>query len=582
MSTMTITSASSSTTSPSGVVATTDDAPTAPVLTIDDLAITYTRGQRRTRAVGGVSLHIAPGESLAVVGESGSGKSSIARAALGLLPSSTDITGQILLNGTDLRTARPAAARQLRGTRIGYVPQDPGSSLDPVRRILDQVSEPLRIHGIGDRAEREQRALQALADAGLPDPERLGRRFPHQLSGGQRQRVLIAAAIIAKPQLIIADEPTSALDVTVQRVVLDRLQELIASAGTALLMITHDLAVAAQRTDRVLAMRGGRIIEQGSSRQVLLEPREPYTRELVAAMPGRRASRGVPAGTPHAAGAPDPSDRKPSDQNLPDLNRPNRSADAPALAGRGLSRSFGRGSAAVQALREATFTLPRGGALGIVGESGSGKTTLARILLGLEKSDAGTVELDGSPLGKRDRAFRRRVQPVFQNPHTSFDPMRTVGWSVLEPVRGLSHMRSRAQQDRLLAQLFTDVGLDPELAARRPHELSGGQLQRAAIARALSVDPEILVCDEAVSALDVTVQAKVLDLLARLRRERSLTLLLITHDLAVVEETCPDVLVMQGGRIVESGATAAVFADPQHEVTRELIAAIPDPWAALP
>lgn len=539
-------------------------------LSIRGLRVAYRRGGDLTPAVRGVDLDVAPGQSLAIVGESGSGKSTIARAVLGLLPASSELDGTVEVAGTDLRGLSAAAARRLRGTRIGYVPQDPGSSLDPVRRILDQVMEPLRIHGIGTRAEREARALEALAEAGLPDPERLARRFPHQLSGGQRQRVLIAAAIVARPRLIIADEPTSALDVTVQKVVLDRLQELVAASGAALLMITHDLAVAAQRTDRVLVMRAGEILERGPSREVLRSPRSDYGRELVAAIPGRR-STGAGAGT---TAEPDSTADLSTTVDLDSTE-----SSAPVLASRGVTRAFGRGAAAVTALADAELALAPGGALGIVGESGSGKTTLARILLGLERSDAGAVELDGAPIGRRDRSFRRRIQPVFQNPHTSFDPMRTVGWSILEPARTLGPRRPRTEREARLESLLADVGLDPALARRRPHELSGGQLQRAAIARALSVEPEVLVCDEAVSALDVTVQATVLDLLARLRRERGLALLLITHDLAVVEDVCDQVVVMQGGRVVEAGATAEVFARPRHACTRALIEAIPDPWS---
>lgn len=520
------------------------------LLAVHDLAVTYRRGRRSTRAVDGIGFSVRPGEAVALVGESGSGKSSIARALLGILGRRGEVSGRIELDGTELLGLTASRARSVRGRDVAYVPQDPGSSLDPVRRVIDQVIEPLRIHRIGDPATHRARAVAALDQAGLPGEE-ISRRWPHELSGGQRQRVLIAAAIIGEPRLIIADEPTSALDVTVQKTILDRLQLLTREHGTSLLLITHDLAVAADRTDRTIALRRGRIVDEGPSRVLLTAPTHPYTRALVDAIPGRH---GAPVAAP---GGPVEDD-----------------GAAPIIDIRGAVKEFGPRGARVRALAGVDLQVRPGRSIGVAGESGSGKTTLARVLLGFTEADAGTIEVAGRPVRRADRSLRRRAQPVFQNPHSSFDPARTVGWSLLEPVRALTRT-SRAERRALRDRLLTDVGLDPQLAARRPDELSGGQLQRVAIARALSVAPEVLVCDEAVSALDVTVQAQILRLLARLQRDRGLTLVFITHDLGVLRSLCEDVLVMKDGEVVERGRTADVFARPEHPYTRALLAAIP-------
>ncbi|UEJ84284.1 ABC transporter ATP-binding protein [Brachybacterium halotolerans subsp. kimchii] len=520
------------------------------VLRIQDLAVQYVRRGRGTTAVDGVSLQVGPGESVALVGESGSGKTTIARSVLGLLDQRARVHGTVEVAGHELLELGVRGARRLRGRDIGYVPQDPGGSLDPLKRVLDQVVEPLRIHRIGDPRQHRDRALQALRDAGLEDPRSLAGRWPHELSGGQRQRVLIAAAMVTEPALIVADEPTSALDVTVQRRILDRIGELTSSHGTSLLLITHDLAIAADRTDRTLALRAGKVVDEGPSRSLLVDPQHPYTRALVDAIPGR--SRTLEAIEPP--------------RSSPE--------DDPLVHARGIAKTFGSRREPVTALLPADLEVRPGDSIGIVGESGSGKTTLARILLGLTRPDEGDVRVAGRAVSRGDRAIRRVVQPVFQNPHSSFDPARTVGWSALEPVRALAP-RPRAARQQLLVRLFRDVGLDPMLAARRPDELSGGQLQRVAIARALSVEPQVLVCDEAVSALDVTVQAQILALLARLQHEHRLALVFITHDLGVLRQVCRDVLVMRRGEVVERGATAEVLTDPQTDYTRELIAAIP-------
>ncbi|GAA3603257.1 dipeptide ABC transporter ATP-binding protein [Agrococcus terreus] len=527
---------------------------TAPLLEVRDLRIEYRSRRSAHVAVESASLELARGEALALVGESGSGKSSIGRAVLGLQRGSTRVTGTVRLDGEDLLGMPEGRRRALRGAAIALVPQDPMAALDPLRRVGDQVAEVLRVHRLAAGAAARERALAALAEAGLPDPA-LAQRYPHQLSGGQRQRVLIAAAIVAEPRLVVADEPTSALDVTVQRTILDRLQALTAERGTGLLLITHDLAVAAERADRIAVLDRGRIVEDGRARAVVAAPAHASTRALVGSLPQLRAE-------PLVAPAPD---------------------DAPVvLRGEGLSLAFGHGPAATVALDGVDLALRRGQSLGVVGESGSGKTTLARVVLGLARPDAGRVELDGAPEPERgrSRAFRRRVQPVFQDPYSSLDPSHVVGHAILEPVRALART-GRAERRARLAELLEQVRLPSTIASRLPGELSGGQLQRVAIARALSVGPDVLVCDEAVSALDVTVQAQVLELLAELQRERGLSTLFITHDLAVLRLVCDTVAVMEAGRIVEQGPTAAVLAAPAHPRTRALLEAVPGAVAGL-
>ncbi|SNC63127.1 peptide/nickel transport system ATP-binding protein [Kytococcus aerolatus] len=525
----------------------------APLLEVRGLAVTYRRRGRSTTAVRGVDLAVERGEAVSLVGASGSGKSTVVRAALGLLGRQAEVQGSIRLAGRELSALSPAQRRRLVGTTIGYVPQDPGSSLDPLRRVLDQVREPLDVHGLGEPGRREGRALQALRDAGLGDAEAIGRRWPHQLSGGQRQRVLIAAAIVTRPALLLADEPTSALDVTVQRGILDRLQTLVAEQDMSMVVVTHDLAVAASRTERVHVLHEGALVESGPSRVVLSGGEHPATRALVESVPGRRAR------APRALAAPGPV----------------------VVQATGLTKEYRQDRGTVHALRGVGLELRAGEALGVLGESGSGKTTVARAVLGLVEPDAGRVRVDGEEVARRHREFRRTVQPVFQNPHTSFDPSRTVGWSVAEPLRALGGRLSRRGQKERVAELLGEVGLDPELAGRLPAELSGGQLQRAAIARALSVEPRVLLCDEAVSALDLAVQGQVVDLLARLCAERDLALLFITHDVAVVRELCERVVVMREGLVVEEGPTAEVLDRPREPYTRQLVDAVPVMPAAV-
>ncbi|MFJ3404955.1 dipeptide ABC transporter ATP-binding protein [Promicromonospora sp. NPDC090134] len=542
---------------PTPATAAGDAAPSGGPLRVRGLRVAYGEAE----VVHGVDLDVRPGEVVALVGESGSGKSTTAHALIGLLPDGGRVTaGEVTLGAgprsTPLTGLLPDAWRRVRGVRVGFVPQDPGTALDPVVRVGEQVAEALVVHGTPRRAARE-RAVEILGEVGLDRPRERARQYPHQLSGGMRQRVLVGIAMACEPELVIADEPTSALDVTVQRRVLDLLADLTGRAGTAVLLITHDLAVAADRADRVVVLKDGVVVEEGPAARVLGAPEHPYTRELVAAVPGRN---NVPSAAAVATTAtptgPDPEPR-------------------PALLEvRGLVKEFRLGRRErLRAVDDVSFAVPRGSAFALVGESGSGKSTTARLVLGLERPDGGAVELDGAPVGA-DRATRRRTQLVHQDPYSSLDPRFTVAAVVEEPLRA-HRVGDRAERRERVAQLLRQVHLSPDLARRRPAELSGGQRQRVAIARALALDPELLVLDEPTSALDVSVQARVLELLARLRAERGLTYLFISHDLGVVRQVADHVGVLSGGRLVETGPVGRVFDHPAHPYTAELIAAIP-------
>ncbi|WP_078856430.1 ABC transporter ATP-binding protein [Streptomyces sp. NBRC 109706] len=533
----------------------------AALLTIDDLTVAYrVRGGERT-AVRGLSLEVRAGETVAVVGESGSGKSTTAHAVNGMLPGNARIVGgRIGYRGRDVLGLSRSALRRLRGAEIALVPQDPGSSLNPTTRVGEQIAEALRIHRLAGRREAAERAVRLLAEVGIDRPETRAGQFPHELSGGMRQRVLIAIALAAEPRLLIADEPTSALDATVSRRVLDHLATLRADHGIALLLITHDLAMAAERADRIVVLRDGRLVEQGPAVELVTDPQHPYTRELLANTPSLRGRRLV---RPREAG--------------------NESAAAPLLRARNLVKTFGRDAdgTRLRAVDDVGFDVPRGRTLGVLGESGSGKTTTARILLGLERPDSGSVLLDGTEittLGSAGlRAVRRRLGIVQQNPYASLDPRFTVRRTVAEPLRAHRIGDAREREERV-AEMLAAVALPPELADRRPRELSGGQRQRVAIARALVLRPEVVVCDEPVSALDVTVQAQILDLLTRLQRELGVAYVFISHDLAVVRQISDEVLVMRHGSVLEHGPTEDVFAAPSHPYTRELLASVAAPF----
>lgn len=492
-----------------------------PVVEVQGLRITI----EGVPVVDGVSLTVAPGECVAIVGESGAGKSLTARALLGLAPRrATVASGAMRIDGTDVRGLDERAWRRIRGARVALVAQDALVALDPLQRIGSEIAEPLRLHARAGGALRE-RVLALLRRVWMPEPERRMRQYPHELSGGLRQRALIASALAAGPAALIADEPTTALDATVQAKILDLLRE-ITDAGTAVLFISHDFAAVRLLADRVLVMRDGAIVEEGAVAEVLEAPQHPYTRQLIAAT----------------------------------LHEPREAADAggePVASVERVSVAF----AGVPAVVDASFDVCQGTTLGIVGESGSGKTTLARVLLGVQAPDTGSIRWNGA----------HRVQFVHQNPLGAFDPRWSVGRSLHEALAAGGV--PRAERRKRVSALLAEVDLDPSLARRRPSELSGGQRQRAAIARALAADPDVLVLDEPVSALDPSVRERVLRLLDRLQRERRLTMVFVSHDLDVVGAIADDVLVMQGGRIVERGAVAEVFAAPQHPFTRELLAA---------
>ena len=529
------------------------------VLTASDLRISY--GGREV--VHGVSFEIGEGETLALVGESGSGKSTTAHALLGLLPAGGRVDGgTVVLGDLDISGWSDRALRGIRGAEIGLVPQDPTTSLDPVRPVGKQVEEILRLHGHRDRRSRRARAIELLDRVGIDDPDLRARQYPHELSGGMRQRVLIATAIALRPRLLIADEPTSALDATVQRKVLDLLDELQREEGTSILLVTHDLGVAADRAERLLVLKDGRIVEQGRSEEVLAAPTDPYTRQLLADAPAFTTGFRRPDAPPFLRDAAAVAAENPY-----------------AIVAEGLVKEFRVAARErFRAVDDVSFRVRRGTTHALVGESGSGKTTTARLVTRFHQPDAGTIEVAGEDVthAKREqlRALRRRVQLVYQNPFASLDPRQQIADIVAEPLQNF-RVGSRAERRERAIALLDRVSLPADVARRTPRELSGGQRQRVAIARALAIDPEVVVLDEAVSALDVTVQARILELLTSLQAELGLTYLFISHDLAVVRRISHTVSVMRRGRIVEEGQTEDLFRDPQHEYTRELLAAVP-------
>ena len=526
-----------------------------PVLSVRGLTIGYGAD---SPAVSDVSFDVLPGQVVALVGESGSGKSTTALATIGLLPATASVlAGGIHFDGHDLTAASQSALRAIRGREIGFVPQDPTVSLDPTQRVGQQIAETLEVHGLANRREAAAKAVELLAAAGINEPERRARQYPHQLSGGMRQRVLIGIAWACEPRLIIADEPTSALDVTVQRQVLDRLDTLRAERGTAILLVTHDLAVAADRAQYLVVMSKGRVVEQGATTEVLDNPRAAYTQKLLAAVPSRRV--------------------------IVERRAREETTAEPIVAARNLVKEFDSvrtdGSAyRFRALDDVTFSIARGSTFALVGESGSGKSTTARVVMNLEKQTSGSVSFDGrdtSTLRAGElRRLRQRFQLIQQNPYSSLSPQWTLARIIEEPLRAF-HIGSRAERAARSRELLDQVGLPSDFAHRRAAELSGGQRQRVAIARALALRPELVVCDEPISALDVSVQSQILDLLAELQRELGLSYLFISHDLSVVRLIADEIAVMRAGSIVEQGSTAAVFEAPQHDYTRALLQAIP-------
>ena len=533
---------------------------TEPVLRISDLSVAFRTGGELLTAVSQVSIDVHAGETVAVVGESGSGKSTTAAAINRLLPENGTITGgTIRFDGREMTDLAENELIRLRGAGIGLVPQDPMSNLNPMMRVGDQVAEALEVHGMG-RDKAVERAVELLDAVGIADARRRARQYPHEFSGGMRQRVLIAMGLACRPRLLIADEPTSALDVTVQRRVLDQLDELTDTMGTAVFLITHDLGLAAERADRLVVMYRGKVVEEGTSTQVLTNPQHEYTKRLIEAAPSLNTRR---VALPDRAGT--------DDQTALVEVRDVRKVFALRAPKKGEPDSF-------TAVDGVSFTIPRGRTVSIVGESGSGKSTTANLLLGLDTITSGSIIFDGmdvAGLGRRELfAFRRRVQPVFQNPYASLDPRYTVEQSVTEPLR-VHRIGTPADRRQRVAELLDQVALPASFASRLPHELSGGQCQRVAIARALALEPDLVVLDEAVSALDVLVQAQVLELLAELQARLGLSYLFISHDLAVVRMISDHVHVMQNGVFVESGTPEQIFDAPQHPYTKELLAAIP-------
>ena len=577
-----------------------------PLLKITDLEVTFTTSTGVVPAVRGANLTIYPGQTVAIVGESGSGKSTTAAAVIGLLPGTGKVTGgSIEFDGKELTKMSSKEWIELRGSGIGLVPQDPMSNLNPVLRVGTQVKEALLANNIVPRSEAGERVTELLEQAGLPDGERRAKQYPHEFSGGMRQRVLIAIGLASRPKLLIADEPTSALDVTVQRRILDHLETLTKEMGTAVLFITHDLGLAAERAEQLVVMHRGRIVESGPALEILQHPQHPYTKRLVSAAPSLASARIESA---HARGITH------TEEEL--TGSAKNASSEEMIRVEHLTKEFhirgAKGEASkLLAVDDVSFTLRRGKTLAVVGESGSGKSTAANMILHLLEPTSGKIFFDGEDTSEYSEAqlfaLRRRLQAVFQNPYGSLDPMYSIYRIIEEPLRIHSYgTKAYAQQEverakatgrdpepwavaaleghgeaekklreERVAELLDLVALPRSAMRRYPNELSGGQRQRVAVARALALNPEVIVLDEAVSALDVLVQNQILHLLNDLQAQLGLSYLFITHDLAVVRQIADDVVVMEKGRLVEANTTDALFDNPVQDYTRELIEAVP-------
>ncbi|WP_070976240.1 ABC transporter ATP-binding protein [Corynebacterium sp. MC3] len=542
-----------------------------PLLEIADLKVTFESTTGVVEAVRDFDLTVYPGQSIAIVGESGSGKSTAAMSILGLLPGTGKVTnGSIKLNGEELTELDEKGWQKVRGNKIGLVPQDPMSNLNPVWRIGTQVEESLRANHVVEGSERHARVVQLLEEAGLPEAERRAKQYPHEFSGGMRQRALIAIGLAARPELLIADEPTSALDVTVQKKILDHLETLTEELGTALLFITHDLGLAAERADHLLVMHRGRIVEKGPSLQILRNPQHPYTKRLVTAAPSLASARiqsakaqGIESSEELASGHHDSEEVVLSVQNLV------KEFDVRGQKGK---------QKVLRAVDDVTFDVRRGTTLALVGESGSGKSTVANMALRLLEPTSGRVLFEGQDIaklkGRELFEMRRKMQVVFQNPYGSLDPMYSIYRCIEEPLT-LHKVGSRKEREARVAELLDLVQMPRSAMRRYPNELSGGQRQRIAIARAMALGPEVIVLDEAVSALDVLVQNQILQLLTQLQEEMRLSYLFITHDLAVVRQTADDIVVMRQGKAVEQGRADDIFDNPQDPYTQNLINSVP-------
>ena len=537
-----------------------DDATRHPLLEINDLVVSYGTAKGLVHAVNNVSLQVHPGQITAIVGESGSGKSTTAQAVIGLLADNAEVdSGEITFKGQSLVGLKPREWKQIRGTRIGLIPQDPNNSLNPVKTIGASVGEGLAIHRRGTAEPRKKRVIELLGRVGIDNPEVRYNQYPHELSGGMKQRALIAAAIALEPELIIADEPTSALDVTVQKIILDLLEEMQEELGLGILFITHDLAVAGDRADQIVVMKKGEVRESGHAVSVLTDPQDSYSRQLLADAPSLTVGE-IPARIPIV----DPEEAR---------------ARGPLLVVDNFRKEYQRGKDDVfVAVDNVSFDVLPGTTHAVVGESGSGKTTIGRAIAAFNTPTSGSITVAGREITRltkpQQRELRRKVQLVYQNPYSSLDPRQSIGATIGEPLRNFTK-QSKKEISSQVAHYLDLVALDSQMASRRPRELSGGQRQRVAIARAMILEPELVVFDEAVSALDVTVQAQILRLLDELQRELGLTYVFISHDLAVVREISDTVSVLSRGQQVEQGLTADVFNNPQSDFTRQLIDAIP-------
>ncbi|WP_104180662.1 ABC transporter ATP-binding protein [Arthrobacter sp. B0490] len=620
---------------PAGSAAAQPENPAAPLLEVRNLAVSFRTTHGEVHAVEDASFSLKRGSALAIVGESGSGKSTTAMACIGLLPGNGRVTsGSILFEGQDLATLSEAKMRSIRGRAIGLVPQDPMSNLNPVTKIGTQVAETLLVHGMATKKNVKQRVIEVLTAAGLPDAGERAKQYPHEFSGGMRQRALIAIGLACQPRLLIADEPTSALDVTVQRTILDQIDSMTEQLGTSVLLITHDLGLAAERASQLVVMHRGRVVETGPADQLLNDPQHPYTQSLVRAAPSVAAVRlrpgaftadaasrlrlaeavfaeheatheghatghdgAAPAGSAPAATGHDPDAASPTGPRTAGAHATTSSSDRPVEAAgtgeasahaappniveiRDLTKVYKRRGSKEDfyAAKNVTLDVPRGQTVAIVGESGSGKTTTARMLLKLIEPTSGTMTFDGMDVATLDKAqlsdFRQRVQPIFQDPYSSLNPMFTIERIVEEPLNAYRR-GSKKERAARVRELLDQVSLPQNALRRYPAELSGGQRQRVAIARALALQPELIVCDEPVSALDVLVQAQILKLLGDLQSELGLSYLFISHDLAVVRLISDYVCVMKDGELVEAASSEEVFQNARHPYTRRLLASIP-------
>jgi peptide/nickel transport system ATP-binding protein len=524
------------------------------MLSLERLSVRLPAGADRPHALSEVSLNISSNEILCIVGESGSGKSVMANAIMRLLPDEVAIDGgRVMFEGRDLAAATAAEMRKVRGADIAMIFQEPMTALNPLRTIGDQIAEMFSIHTDLSRGQIHEKVLALLADVRIPDPKVAAEAYPHELSGGQRQRAMIAMALALDPRVLIADEPTTALDVTTQAQILELIRDLQRRRNAAVLFITHDFGVVAEIADRVAVMQYGVVVEQGDAASILNHPQHPYTRQLIAAVPPLQA----------------PPPRELSSHTILTISNVSKTYRSGGF--------LGRGARVTPAVKRVSLNLPKGATLGIVGESGSGKSTLARCIVRLIDPDAGSIVLEGNDWAKMTRRDVRRetrhIQMVFQDPFSSLNPRRKAGDLVAQGP--IVHGTPRAQAIADARELFALVGLDPSAIDRFPHEFSGGQRQRIGLARALALRPDVLVADEAVSALDVSVQAQVLKLLAELRQRFGLSIVFITHDLRVAAQICDLVAVMKDGEVVEQGLAADVFGRPRHPYTQALLDSIP-------